>query len=428
MSLWDKAAGAVPIDASQLTVGLFVWLDLKWSEHPFISNRMLLKSADDIATMQSLNVAGRLYYLPDKSEVALPPLQSKAGGELVGGLRPAAKFAVPQQLQDSKKLALDRQRQQRAVAERVDRAWELVARETRDVLLSFGSAPKAAGTKLRGVSSESAAAVMLAQEVSLHFLGRKTGGGQQLHAVNVMALCLLLGKKMGLDEQALTDLAMAALVHDVGKSEVPVRILGLAKRNKYEEDQYRQHLRHSLFFATQSGMFSPQALMNLADHHEAMDGSGWPSGKKDLGIGARILSLVDRYDRLCMPEAIDVTPLVPMEALSTLLKRESGRFDTAVLGHLIKLLGIYPPGTLVQLSDGSLGQVVGPGAHSLKPKVLLYNRLTSKEEAQVLELDKTPDVKVTAAVHPASLPAEVRAWIKPEQPQVYFFSGDSLPR
>jgi HD-GYP domain-containing protein (c-di-GMP phosphodiesterase class II) len=73
-----------------------------------------------------------------------------------------------------------------------------------------------------------------------------------------------------------------------------------------------------------------------------------------------------------------------MEALSVLLRRESSKFDPALLGFLIKLLGIYPPGTLVQLSDGSLGQVVAPGADSLKPKVLLYNPLTSKEDAHVL--------------------------------------------
>ena len=92
---------------------------------------------------------------------------------------------------------------------------------------------------------------------------------------------------------------------------------------------------------------------------------------------------------------------------------------------MIKLLGIYPPGTLVQLSDGALGQVVAPGPHSLKPKVLLYNPLTTKDEAQVLGLDDVPDVKITAAVRPASLPPEVRSWIKVEQPQVYFFSAAS---
>lgn len=425
MSLWDKSAGAVPIDASQLVVGLFVWLDLKWSEHPFISNRMLIKSADDVATMQSLNVSGRLYYLPDKSEVPLPPLVAAAESAVTVQRPVATKFEVPQELQAIKKAAQVQQKKHRALVERTDRAWDLAARQAREVFLSFSGAPKAAGTKLHGLSTEAAADVAQGDDVLLQLLGQKTGGGQHFHAINTMTLCMLLGKKVGLDEQALTDLAMAAVAHDAGKSEVPVRILNLSQRNKYEEDQYRQHLRHSLMFATQSGRFSPLALTIMAEHHEAVDGSGWPTGKRDLTVGARILTLVDRYDMLCTPEADDVEPLVPMEALSTLLKRESSRFDTAILGHFIKLLGIYPPGTMVQLSDGALCQVVAPGPHSLKPRVLVYNPLTSKDEAHMLALDKAPDVKITAAVRPASLPQEVRTWFRSEQPQVYFFSTGS---
>ena len=429
MSLWDKSAGAVPIVPSQLVVGLFVWLDLKWSEHPFLSNRMLIKTADDIAIMQSLQLAGRLYCFPVKSEVPLPspPSESESaqGKPLV---RAAAPPVVPKQLQEQKKARTDLFLRQKVAAAAADRAWDVAARSTRDVLLTLAAAPKPAGAKLKALSIETAATVAEAKQVLLHLLGHKSGGGQQFHAINTMTLSLLLGKRVGLSQQALTDLAMAALVHDAGKAEVPARILTLAKRNKYEENLYRQHLQVSLRYATESGMFSPEALEILADHHEAMDGSGWPSGKKDMGLGARILALVDRYDRLCTPEAVDVAPLVPMEALSTLLRRESSKFDPALLGFLIKLLGIYPPGTLVQLSDGSLGQVVAPGADSLRPKVLLYNSLTSKEEAQVLELDNAVDLKITVAIRPDSLPQEARVWLKPEQPQAFFVSTPAMNR
>ena len=421
MSLWDKSAGAVPIVPSQLVVGLFVWLDLKWSEHPFLSNRMLIKTADDIAIMQSLQLAGRLYCFPDKSEVPLPspPSESAQGKPLV---RATAPPVVPKQLQEQKKARTDLFLRQKVAAAAADRAWDVAARSTRDVLLTLAAAPKPAGSKLKALSSETAATVAEAKQVLPHLLGHKSGGGQQFHAINTMTLSLLLGKRVGLSQQALTDLAMAALVHDSGKAEVPARILTLAKRNKYEENLYRQHLQVSLRYATESGMFSPEALEILADHHEAMDGSGWPSGKKDMGLGARILALVDRYDRLCTPEAVDVAPLVPMEALSTLLRRESSKFDPALLGFLIKLLGIYPPGTLVQLSDGSLGQVVAPGADSLKPKVLLYNPLTSKDDAPVLALATEPELKIVSAVRPSTLASDVMAWLNPQQRLSYYFS------
>ena len=428
MSLWDKSAGAIPIIPSQLVVGLFVWLDLKWSEHPFLSNRMLIKTADDIAIMQSLQLVGRLYYFPDKSEVPLPPPPDTASDavQIKQSARPAVPLVVPKALQEQKKARTDLFLKQKAATASADRAWDAAARSTRDVLLTLAAAPKPAGLKLQAMSAGLAGTVADAKQVLLHLLGHKSGSGQQFHAINTMTLSLLLGKRVGLSQKALTDLAMAALVHDSGKAEVPARIFTIAKRNKYEENQYRQHLQISVRYATESGIFSPEALEILADHHEAMDGSGWPIGKKDMGLGARILALVDRYDRLCTPEAADLVPLVPMEALSTLLRRESSKFDPALLGFLIKLLGIYPPGTLVQLSDGSLGQVVAPGADSLKPKVLLYNPLTSKEDAQVLELDHAVDLKITAAIRPDSLPQEVRAWIKPEQPQAFFVSTPAI--
>ena len=357
MSLWDKSAGAIPIAPSQLVVGLFVWLDLKWSEHPFLSNRMLIKTEEDIVMMQSLQLFGRLYYFPDKSEVPLPPPPSEEASNTTLAkqrARLATPAVVPKALQEQKKARTDLFLRQKVAAAAADRAWDAAARSTRDVLLTLAAAPKPAGVKLEAMSAGLASTVAEAKQVLLHLLGHKSGGGQQFHAINTMTLSLLLGKRVGLSQKALTDLAMAALVHDAGKAEVPARIFTLAKRNKYEENLYRQHLQTSLRYATESGIFSPEALEILADHHEAMDGSGWPTGKKDMGLGARILALVDRYDRLCTPEAIDMVPLVPIEALSVLLRRESSKFDPALLGFLIKLLGIYPPGTLVQLSDGSL--------------------------------------------------------------------------
>ncbi|MBU3739711.1 MAG: DUF3391 domain-containing protein [Rhodoferax sp.] len=443
MAIWNKKDGAVAIDPSQLTLGLFVWLDVKWSEHPFMSNRMLLKSEDDLAVMRTLDIAGRLYYFPSKSEVPLPPraqtdaaaapAASKSAAEkpAVAGegvpadTKPPARLELSAQQQQIAQLKAERMVRHKQSQVQADRAWESTARTTREALTAVTAAPRAAGKKLDGMSTDMASAVARGKAVMLHLLGTKVGGVQQCHALNTLTLAMMLGKRAGLDETALKDLAMAAVVHDAGKAEIPTRILAVGKRNRYEEDQYRQHLQFSLRFATESGMFSAQALEIIADHHELVDGSGWPKGKRDLSIGARILALVDRYDRLCTPEALDLAPMAPTEALSQLLKRESARYDTALLGFLIKLLGVYPPGTIVQLSDGGLGQVVAPGSQSLKPKVVIFNESSSKEEAHVLELELAGELKVSAALRLDSLPADVLAWFKPDQPQAYFFAVNS---
>ena len=161
---------------------------------------------------------------------------------------------------------------------------------------------------------------------------------------------MLVGKKVGLTERELADLAMGALAHDAGKVQVPPQIIKNPHRKKHEEDFFRQHVLFSFQLASTSGAFTKEALAIIADHHEAVNGTGWPRGRRDSTRAARILAAVNRYDNLCTPEAVGVEPLMPAEALARMFKVEGAQFDTALLGALIKLLGIYPPGTVVQLS------------------------------------------------------------------------------
>ena len=233
---------------------------------------------------------------------------------------------------------------------------------------------------------------------------------------------MLVGKKMGLTERELADLAMGALAHDAGKVQVPSQILKSGARKKHEEDFYRQHVMFSVQLATQSGAFSRETLTVIADHHEAPDGSGWPRARTESSRAARILAAVNRYDNLCTPEAEGVDPLMPAEALATMFRHEATRFDKTVLTVLIKLLGVYPPGTVVQLSDTSLAMVVGPGPTSLQPQVLIYAPELAKDEAPTLELHTEPSLKILEAIKPATLPPDVRAWLNPQQRLSYFFS------
>jgi hypothetical protein len=91
---------------------------------------------------------------------------------------------------------------------------------------------------------------------------------------------------------------------------------------------------------------------------------------------------------------------------------------------LIKMLGIYPPGTLVQLNDGALGMVVSPGRESLRPKVLVYNPELTKEDAATVDLAQEPDLKIDEALKPSSLPPEALAWLNPRKRLSYFYSAE----
>lgn len=137
---------------------------------------------------------------------------------------------------------------------------------------------------------------------------------------------------------------------------------------------------------------------------------------------ASILALVNRYDNLCTPEALDQEPLMPAEALSHMFRSEASRYDASLLGALVKMLGVYPPGTVVQLSDGSLALVVAPGPESLRPQVLVYSPELPKDEAPVVELQTEPELKIAEALRPSTLPLDVLKWLNPQQRLSYYFS------
>jgi hypothetical protein len=115
---------------------------------------------------------------------------------------------------------------------------------------------------------------------------------------------------------------------------------------------------------------------------------------------------------------------MPAEALARMFRVEAARFDPRLMSLLIKLLGVYPPGTLVKLNDESLALVVSPGKESLRPTVLIYSPEVDKREAPTVDLGQVPELKIDEAVRPSTIPADVLAWLNPRQRLSYFFSTE----
>lgn len=423
--MWKKPGNPIPIHPSQVVIGLYVWLDVSWDEHPFLTSRLMVKTAKDVSIILAFNPVDRLYYYPDVSTSEPLPLVTEgvAAQEAQAQAEALQRAALQEEMLAIETAKKEKRRRQQDAATRANRAWEKAASATRDALLNLTRSPRVAGEQLAGIARETASTIAQSQEILLHLLGDKAGQGPQFHALNTMTLSMLLGKHLGLSESELADLALASLAHDAGKAKIPPQILQNPQRKKFEEDFYRQHVQLSVQFARESGAFSPQALLVIADHHEALDGSGWPLGKKEISKGGRILAIVDRYDRLCSPEASGRPSLMPTEALAILFKNETHKLDKLLLSLLIKLLGIYPPGTVVMLNDGSLALVIEPGASSMRPKVLLYSPEMSKEDAPVLDLSQEADMKIVEAIRPTALPADVFQWLNPQQRLSYYYTA-----
>lgn len=423
--MWKKPEKPVPIDPSQVVVGLYLWLDVSWDDHPFIYNRFKVSDEKQVATIRALPIHGKLYYHPEKSSSQPAPLiEASTLSE------PPAHAEVDQAAEMAREMARqnkekhERLQKQKDAAARADRAWEQAARVTREAMLGMGRSPKQAGEQLLDLSKSTASLISKGDEVLLHLLGDKEGEGPQFHALNVMTLAMVLGKVAGLTEAQLSELALGTLAHDIGKFKIPQHVLKSNSRPKHEEAFYREHGAYGLELAKISGAFGPTALSIIADHHEYIDGSGWPTGKKTAGPAARIAALVNRYDRLCSPESPDREALMPSEALARLFKVEAVRFDQRLLSMLIRLLGVYPPGTLVRLNDESLGLVISPGKESLRPTVLIYSPEMDKREAPTVDLALVESLKIEEALRPASLPPDVLLWMNPRQRLSYFFTTE----
>jgi putative nucleotidyltransferase with HDIG domain len=262
-------------------------------------------------------------------------------------------------------------------------------------------------------------------ESAIRLLSEGVGERAAMHPVNVTVMSLLLGKAMGLAGQDLLDLGVAAFLHDIGKLQLPPRV-------RYFEDsfsiddfkQYQEHVNKGVAMANR--MQLPEgALMAMAQHHELMDGTGFPMRPAggELTLPARILALINRYDNLCNPVRL-ATALTPHEALSLLFSQQKARYDNVALSAFIRMMGVYPPGSAVQLIDGRFALVVSVNsARPLKPRVIVHEPSVPKHEALILDLENQPGIGIRRSLKPANLPADALDYLGPRQRIAYFFEN-----
>jgi len=185
------------------------------------------------------------------------------------------------------------------------------------------------------------------------------------HSVNVSVLGIALGRHIGLTRQQVYLIGQAGMLHDLGKLSVPKGILNKAGRLTPEE---RKAIKlHSidgfLTAATQLGVSEISIDIALAsyEHHMNIDGTGYPTvpAAGAMGLFSRIISLVDRYDAMTSSRVYRKQPIPPHKALAIMFHSQQSQHDKGILRYFMNMMGIFPLGTVVRLSDDSLGVVVG---------------------------------------------------------------------
>ncbi|MFZ5967113.1 MAG: HD-GYP domain-containing protein [Bacillota bacterium] len=207
---------------------------------------------------------------------------------------------------------------------------------------------------LKDVTKEIVDELVISKDVMVSLVDLKSRNSFLFsHSVNVAILSLVLGVSMGLNKNELNDLALGALLHDVGMISVPQEIVDKGLNlNESEWSIYRQHTRKGYEYLGQLVNMDAHVKIIALEHHEQMDGKGYPLGLRDVQIHklSKIVAVTDAYDLLTSSN-----PMVsPSEALEYIMGNCGSKFDLEIVKNFLKKIVPYPIGMIVKLSSGDV--------------------------------------------------------------------------
>lgn len=210
------------------------------------------------------------------------------------------------------------------------------------------------------------------------------------HLFNVNILSTLISIELKLEKESIKKISLSSLLHDIGKLKMPLNILNAPRTlTKREFELIKMHPVVGKEIAVRSGVSDTNILSGIIHHHERLNGTGYPEGLMgdNISLFARIIAVADVYDALTSERSYK-RAWNPYKAMSTLLQSVNA-YDGKALNALIRVFGIYPPGTKLLLSNGKKGVVIGTKKGRIfRPTVLC-------DDGEIIDLSDRKDVKVT---------------------------------
>jgi HD-GYP domain-containing protein (c-di-GMP phosphodiesterase class II) len=350
------------VDTKELQIGMYVSeLDRSWLETPFLFQGFKISSQGDI---NELTRHCKFVYIDEaRSEYKRPPAPNQKHIEAaavklteVSYEKPAAKVTIEEEMVEARKLK-----------EFAEEQVELMLRQAR------------AG---QAIDPEKASAVvsyiiesLIRNPDAMLLLGSIKSHEQEAeaHAINTSILALTLGRFMKFSQKMVEELGLAALLHDVGETRIPVEVVRHGPKNSQEAELMRRHPQYGAEILKNAPGIPDSAIDGAYSHHEQIDGKGYPRGVTGsaLTIFAKIVSIVDVYDKLTR-SGTDGRNISSTEALRYLYLYRDKLFDAKLTEAFIKCLGVYPVGSLVELESGEVGIVVSSQAgEQLYPRLML---------------------------------------------------------
>jgi len=354
------------IDSSQLRLGMAIHdLDCGWMEHPFVRNRFVISSEDEIRKIVQAGIRGVVIDCGKGLDLSDAPTVEEAAvkvEEEVAAI--AAKPVAPLRS---------------TLAEEFDRAGAIRRQAAGLVKTVMQDARLGKAVEMDKVSPvvENITASILRNASALLGLSyiKNKDDYTFLHSVSVCTLLVAFCRSRKMDDETIYQAGIGGLLHDTGKALVPDHILNKPGRLTDEEfEVVRRHPRDGYEILRRSPEIGPIPLDITLHHHERRDGTGYPDRQDAEQISelAQMAAIVDVYDAITADRCYH-KGMPAAEALRKMYEWSKFHFNPALTQEFMRCVGIYPVGTLVLLESGRLGVVVEPHETSLlTPKVNVF--------------------------------------------------------
>jgi putative nucleotidyltransferase with HDIG domain len=419
----------------QLCEGLFVRLEPPPGKRlPFLRKSFKIKNRKQIEKIRDLGLT-HVFCILSKSDQLPIPLEEERAPRRPARRKPEKEFKTPvsKELLGLKQETIERNKERRERFARCEKSYEDTVGHVATLLRRVSGRSQEAAEQAGKVVDSLVNTFLSQRDVVVNLMSAKPNEEKSnYHALNVTVLAMMMGKELQLDAEHMRFLGMGAMFHDIGKGRVPMSAIAKKKVTSMQyavQKHYEQHPKLGAKIARELQDFPSQSLHIILQHHENMDGTGFPNklpGKKISPL-AKVVAVVDLYDNLLNKGAPEQNaPATPHEALKFLFTKKKQALDNRFLSLFIRTLGVYPPGSVVQLSNGLTGMVVTTNIQkATRPSVLIYHPEVPKREALIVDLAIEEELEIKRAVRPEDLPREIFSYLSPSRQVNYF--ADTVP-
>lgn len=372
------AVKQIQVSVNEVTVGMFIsGLDRPWSQTPFPLQGFYIRDAEEIKQIKTHCNHVYIDVIKGRSPVKTDLKGPSKSGEKPKFFSRSSRNASVKVDVAPLKIRRDAYTEKEPLKKEVGRARQLhqrVYNAVSEVMNQVDGGGHVPVVETKRLASEMVDSILRNPD-AFSWLARVQEQDEYTysHAVRSAVWAILFGRHSGLPKKELDTLAMGVLLKDVGKTKLDKDLLIKLDRTSSEEREFEKFVELGVQILRETPGIEPRVISVVKTHRERLNGSGYPQhlrGDKIPMLG-KIAGIVTFYDETTNPRG-QTYPLAPSKAVAKLYELRNTEFQEELVVEFIRAIGLYPTGTLVELSTGEVGVVVEQNfERRLKPRVML---------------------------------------------------------